>query len=256
MKNILVISGSARKNGDGITAFKIFEEKFDPNDYGFEVIHLSDYNISNCIGCTVCFKKDKCFMNDDLDILLEKMLHADGFVFITPIYNMNVSGALKTLFDRTSYLLHKPVFYNKHSYVICSTDIGGGGHIKFYLKYMMNAYCIDNAGSISVISHLIRDNANYIKSLSNKLDKEALKFKKSLDKGERYEPKFTQLVRFNLWREKALSSKDFYPGDYAYWSREDLINANYFYPIKINRVRKVLLKVIKYRLNQLIKKSM
>lgn len=256
MKNILVVSGSARKNGDGIKAFKMFKEKFDPDNYSFEIIHLSDYNISNCIGCTVCFKKDKCFMKDDLDILIEKMLQADGLVFITPIYNMNVSGVLKTLFDRTSYLLHKPVFYNKHSYVICSTDIGGGRHIKFYLKYMMNAYCIDNAGSISVISHLIRNNTNYINSLSRRLDKEAVKFKKSLDKGKGYKPKFTQLVRFNLWREKALCSRDVYPGDYAYWSSEELINTDYFYPVKINRVKRVLLKVIKYRINQLMRKSM
>jgi len=256
MKEILVISGSARKNGDGIKALSIFKDKFDPKDFNFQVVHLSDYNIAHCIGCTTCFKKEKCFLKDDLDTIIDMMIKADGFIFITPIYNMNISGLLKTFFDRTTYLLHKPVFYKKHSYVICSTDMGGAGHIKFYLKYMMNAYCIDNAGSTGVLSNKIRFDDNYINALSNRFDKEAKKFKIALAKEAEYNPKFTQLVRFNLWRIKGLKSETVYPGDYNYWSRDDLINAEYFYPVKIRGFKRVLIKVIKRRISRLIEKKM
>lgn len=256
MKKILAISGSARKNGDGMKALEIFKRKFDHKKYDFEVLHLSDYHISNCIGCTVCFRKDKCFLKDDLDLVLDKMKSADGFVFVTPIYNMNISGSLKTFLDRTTYLLHKPVFYDKHSYVLCSTDMGGTGHVLFYLKYMMNAYCIDNVGATGVLSHQIRNSDKYIESLSKRFDKEADKFKKALDKEKNYKPSFTQLIRFNLWRIKGLKSKDVYQGDYQYWSRSDLIKADYFYPVKINGIKRLLIKIIKSRINRLMNKKM
>ena len=158
MKKILVISGSAKKNGNGIKAFKLFKEKFDPLQYDFEVLHLSDYHLQNCIGCTVCFKKEKCFMKDDLDLIVDKLKRADGFIFITPIYNMNISGTLKTFFDRTTYLLHKPVFYDKHSYIMTTTDIGGTGLVNLYLKYIMNAYCIDNVGDTGISANMINSN--------------------------------------------------------------------------------------------------
>lgn len=254
MKKVLVISGSARKNGSGIKAFKMFKEKFDPLHYDFEVLHLSDYNLQDCIGCTVCFKKEKCFMEDDLDTVLDKIMKVDGVIFITPIYNMNISGSLKTFFDRTTYLLHKPVFYDKHSYIISSTDMGGTKLVNLYLKYIMNAYCIDNAGSTDVISNKIKSNENYKVNLSKRFDKESSKFMASLAKGKEYEPKFSQIVRFNLWRIKALKSQDVYPGDFRYWSNDFLTNSNYFYPVKVSWIKNMLIKLIKIRLNKLMDK--
>ncbi len=256
MKKILAISGSGRKNGDGIKALKLFEEKFDSKEYSFEVLHLVDYSIKTCIGCTVCFKKDKCFIKDDTDIIIDKMKLADGLIFITPIYNMNVSGILGTFLDRTTYLLHKPVFYDKHSYIISSTDVGGTKHVNLYLKYMMNAFCINNTGATGVFSHRIKHDEKYICDLSKSFEKEANKFKSALLKGKEYKPKFTQLIRFNLWRLKAFKSKEKYPGDYEYWSRSDLVDADYFYTVKISLVKKMILKLIKKRINVLLRKSM
>jgi len=252
MKKILVISASARKNGSGIKAFKIFKEKFDPLDYDFEVMHLSDYHLQNCIGCTSCFKHEKCFMEDDLELVLDKMKRADGFIFITPIYDMNISGTLKTFFDRTTYLLHKPIFYDKHSYIITTTDMGGSRLVNTYLKYMMNAYCIDNVGGTGILSGLIKSRGNYIGKLSKRFDKEAEKFKDSLAKGKEYKPKFTQIIRFNLWRTKALKSKEVYPGDFQYWSDSSLINSDYFYPVKLNWIKKIIIRLVKVRIQRLI----
>lgn len=256
MKKILAISASAKKNGAGISALNIFKDKFDDKNYEFKVIHLSDYNINNCIGCTICFKKDQCFMKDDLQIIIDMMKEADGLIFITPIYNMNIAGSLKTLLDRTTYLLHKPVFYDKHSYIISTTDIGGSKLVNSYLKYIMNAYCIDNVGSSSILASKISSDKLYIERVSNLYDLQTYKFKKALEKGREYKPKFTQIIRFNLWRIKALKSKEIYPGDYKYWSREEIIHADYFYPISLCPFKKLFIKIIKAKITRKIDKSM
>ncbi len=256
MKNILVVSASARKNGDGIKVFNVFKEKFDVDSYTFEVLHLSDYKINTCIGCTTCFKKEKCFMKDDLDLIISKMKAVDAFVFITPVYNMNVSGLMKIFLDRTSYLLHKPVFYDKHAYIISTTDIGGNKVVTSYLKYMMNAFCINNTGATGVYAHALKHDNKYKIKLSKRFNKEAEIFKDALAKGGEYKPKFTQIVRFNLWRLKALKSKEKYPGDYNYWALSDLLHADYFYPIKLKKLEKILLKIIRKRITNMLEKRM
>ncbi|OQY38209.1 MAG: hypothetical protein B6229_06540, partial [Spirochaetaceae bacterium 4572_7] len=108
MIKILVISGSQQKKGAGVKATEIFMSKFDSAEYSFETVFLSDYDIGSCKGCTACFKKDKCIIKDDLSSIIEKMKSSDGIIFVTPIYAMNISGALKTFIDRISYMLHKP----------------------------------------------------------------------------------------------------------------------------------------------------
>ena len=45
MKNIIVISGSHKKNGAGISLLKEFKNYFNESEYSFETIHLSNNNI-------------------------------------------------------------------------------------------------------------------------------------------------------------------------------------------------------------------
>ncbi|MBN2259456.1 MAG: flavodoxin family protein [Clostridiales bacterium] len=255
MIKILAISGSSQKNGTGIDALRMFEEKFDKQSYAFEVLHLADYQINNCIGCKVCFKKETCFMKDDLPYLVNKMEAADGIVIISPVYAMNISGILKTFLDRTTYLLHKPKFFDKHSYIISSTDFGGTKIVNTYLKYMMNAYCMDNVGATGVLSNKLKKDENYKQKLSKRFEKEAENFKRALNNGKEYQPKLAQLLRFNLWKTKGLKSKDSYLGDYQYWSDSKRLNAQYFYPIELGLIKKGLVKIVKFRVSKLIDKK-
>lgn len=250
MKKILAISGSARKKGIGIQVLDMFKENFPAREYAFETIHLSDYDIRNCRGCTVCFKmhEDKCPLKDDLSAIVEKVEDAHGLVFATPIYEMNVSGVLKTFLDRTAYMLHRPRLYTKHSFIIVSTDVAGVKPISAYMKYMMNAYGINNTGAVGALSYQMNSSESYRAEIRNKLVKEAEHFKAELNRGEHYQPKFTQIVRFNAWKIKNNLSKDIYPEDARYWVENGWTESDYYYPIKINPIQRVLLKGIRARL--------
>ncbi|MFX1313911.1 MAG: NAD(P)H-dependent oxidoreductase, partial [Promethearchaeota archaeon] len=74
-----------------------------------ELINLYDYNIEDCIGCWSCSELGKCFKNDDFEHLFEKVKEADIIILGSPVYWGNISGIMKTFFDRhTGYAMYLP----------------------------------------------------------------------------------------------------------------------------------------------------
>ena len=257
MKRILVLSGSNRKNGIGIKTLEMFKSNFSEAEYEFETVHLGDYEINFCKGCTVCFKigAEKCPLKDDVGLIVEKMEKADGLIIITPVYEMNVSAQLKAFLDRTAHLLHRPKLYKKHAFIIVSTDVAGAKPVSGYLKYMMNAYGINNTGSVGVCSYLFKSSESYKNELERKLLKKSEKFASELQREEFYQPSFSQLVRFKGWQTKNLWSKDIYPEDFRYWKEQGWLESEYYYPIKLGGVKKLVIKLISMRMSSMLKKK-
>ena len=104
MSNVLVISTSlrAKSNSDILTERLIAGA----TDAGHEVEHISlkGKKLGFCTGCLACQKTRKCVLNDDANIIAEKILSADTVVFVTPIYYYEMSGQMKTLLDRLNPL--------------------------------------------------------------------------------------------------------------------------------------------------------
>lgn len=102
--NILVISTSlrAKSNSDILTEKLIAGAK----DAGHQVerVSLKGKNIKFCIGCLACQKTQKCVLNDDANLIAEKVKNADTLVFVTPIYYYEMCGQMKTLLDRMNPL--------------------------------------------------------------------------------------------------------------------------------------------------------
>lgn len=67
-----------------------------------ENIFLAKYAIKPCMACLSCWFKTpgKCVLNDDAEMVLNRMADADLLIFATPLYVDNVSGIMKTLMDR------------------------------------------------------------------------------------------------------------------------------------------------------------
>lgn len=258
MKNILVISGSQRKQGSGIKAFNMLKSYFNEDEYKFEVLHLADYKIEYCKGCTVCFKTkiQFCPNKDDVSSIVEKMKVTDGIVFISPIYEMNISGQMKTFFDRIAYLLHRPSLYDKHAYLIFSADAGGIKLVTLYMKYLMNAFGMNTAGSFGVYSKPLQNNEKYRNELLSRLEKESVKFKNALSLGGHYKPKFSQLLRFNGWKIKNTYSKDVYPEDYLYWKENGWLESDYYYPVELSKICKFFLRIVKSILTKVMAKKL
>jgi multimeric flavodoxin WrbA len=97
-------------------------------DVVFEDLMLRDADLSQCTGCFVCIQKgeEHCPRKDDAPAIEQKMHDADGVIFSSPVYGMNVSGLMKVFVDRFSYIFHRPRFFEKKALLLTTT--GALGH--------------------------------------------------------------------------------------------------------------------------------
>ena len=106
MSNIVILVGSMRKNGNTDLLAQAFAEGARENNF-VEIVSVADYKVNPCIGCNSCFTREgnKCFQNDDMDGIYEKLKVADMVVVTSPIYFYGISAELKAVIDR----LHTPM---------------------------------------------------------------------------------------------------------------------------------------------------
>lgn len=106
MNNIIVLVGSMRKNGNTALLAQSFAKGASKNN-NVEIISVSDVNVNPCIGCNTCFSREgnKCFQNDDMTKIYEKLQIADIVIIASPVYFYSISASLKTIIDR----LHTPM---------------------------------------------------------------------------------------------------------------------------------------------------
>ena len=102
---VLGISGSPRKgkNTDFLVK-KALNAAAKIEGVETEFVSLADYKIAPCNGCNHCLKEARCIIEDDMQILTQKLLEADGIIIGSPVYHFTVSGLLKNFMDRSRYL--------------------------------------------------------------------------------------------------------------------------------------------------------
>lgn len=100
MKNVLIISSTLRANGNSHILAKAFADGAKESGNEVELISLRENKINYCIGCYSCRTLGKCFQNDGMNEINEKLLKADVIVFASPIYMYDICGQLKTFIDR------------------------------------------------------------------------------------------------------------------------------------------------------------
>lgn len=106
MSKIIVLAGSMRKGGNTDLLAQAFAKGASKKN-SVEVISVADYKVNPCIGCNSCFTREgnKCFQNDDMDVIYHKLRIADIVVIASPVYFYGISAELKAIIDR----LHTPM---------------------------------------------------------------------------------------------------------------------------------------------------
>lgn len=103
-KKVLIISTSPRKNGNSEILADEFVRGAKEAGNIVEKVSLYDKTVGFCKGCLACQKTQRCIINDDVNMITEKMLSAEVIVFATPIYFYEMCGQMKTLLDRSNPL--------------------------------------------------------------------------------------------------------------------------------------------------------
>lgn len=202
-KKIVVIYSNVRKEST-FNCVKIFKDELQKeNNINFTEFILPRDMPHICLGCFRCFElgAEKCPHQSSIEPIVHAILRADGIILSSPVYSLDASCAIKTLFDHMCYLwiTHRPQeeMFNKMVMVI-STTAGAG--IKTSIKTLKKSPSY--WGVKRIFSYGIRLRANRWNNVSDKnknkiatkLKKKAKQFSKAMMHRDELKPRM--LVRF------------------------------------------------------------
>jgi NAD(P)H-dependent FMN reductase len=106
MRNhVLLINGSYRQNGYTDRMLQIMGEQLNSEGVTHETIILRDYPIEFCTNCRTCTRHEgnapgQCIHHDGMEVLIEKIESADGYVFASPTNFGTVTAVFKRFLER------------------------------------------------------------------------------------------------------------------------------------------------------------
>lgn len=142
-------------NTDGLTASAKNQIMEGIKSYGAEIdeIHLNRCHIEHCLACgdgwSTCRSQGKCVLKDDFTNLYERLVAADGIVFVSAVYWQDLTECFKAFLDRLRRCeaTHNNFLAEKRCLLVaCGGGTGNGTmeclqHLEYTLKHMgMRAY--------------------------------------------------------------------------------------------------------------------
>jgi multimeric flavodoxin WrbA len=100
MKNILIINGSVRENGNTDVLLSAFKNGLKETSLSVSQFDLRNSSILDCKGCYYCYKYGKCSIKDDMQEIHHEIQKSDLLIFASPMYWWGVTGLMKTFIDR------------------------------------------------------------------------------------------------------------------------------------------------------------
>ena len=100
MKNILIIVGGGRANGNTAQLVTSFTKGAEEAGHKVEKVSLLKTEVKGCLGCNACRYGKPCVQRDDFNDLVPKIKSADLIVFASPLYFWTISSSLKAFIER------------------------------------------------------------------------------------------------------------------------------------------------------------
>ncbi len=211
--NILLISASPRKEKSA--TFLLAKEVLRGCGCGqeeCEIVHLCDLELDFCLHCESCHDKIlNCPIEDDVHVLLKKMLKSDGMILASPNYINQVTGAMKTLFDRSSHFIHCKRLMGKYVAGVVSSGSGQDKEVTDYLAYYAHTCGAQYSGSVSSAAYSIDEKKEEAFQLGQKLLSD-IKDKKEY-------PDQIRIIEQGIehFRRVIEARKDEWKEEYQYW---------------------------------------
>lgn len=177
-----------------------------------DIIHLAKCNIGFCNHCDTCHKKIlNCSVKDSVALILRKMIDADGIILASPNYISQVTGSMKTLFDRSSHFIHCKRLLGKYVLGVVSSGSGYNNDVLSYIKFYAHTCGAQYSGGVSsgikrspqVVEDAVRLGAKLVADI-----REQKQYPDQIENIEQGRQRFKQIVnlRRNDWSE-----------EYQYW---------------------------------------
>ena len=198
-------------------------------EHDIEIIDIGKYQIEVCTGCENCLRNGECHIKDDVLMLQQKMIDADGIVIGTPIHLRQISGLLKVFLDRGCAWYHRSPLVGKPVLFATTTQVTGTKQAIKYLKDVALQFGMIPCGNISRTLFTIEEKIN---------TKSLYKFEKFLSKSNihKYRPTLKQVIEFNTQKVLAM---EVLPLDRKYWQDKGYFDMPYFYESRISVVKRI-----------------
>ncbi len=128
MVKILGISGSPRKASTDYVVHEALRAAEEIPGIETEFWGVQGKKINFCTHCDRCIReKTLCYIEDDVKILIDKILKADGLIVGSPVYDMGITAQLTAIINRTRpfYMVMPGALKNK---VAGAITVGGTRH--------------------------------------------------------------------------------------------------------------------------------
>ncbi|WP_458456651.1 flavodoxin family protein [Methanobrevibacter sp.] len=240
----VIINGSPRKKNTWAVVKQVMKNL----EGEFEEIHLMKEKIPMCNGCFRCIMEgeDKCPHFEKISPIVEKIRQSDAIILASPVYAMNVSAILKNFFDHTAYLYHRPEFFDKKAMVCVTTAGAGQKKVANYIDETLRHWGVNKVFKIAIACGG-KDSLE-----TDKVDSLVSKFAKDAESHKLSNPKFMDIVFFNVWKAMALSD-DPLEADKEYWFKTGLVNHDFSPAVKLSIVKKAFSKALSFILRRVIR---
>jgi len=177
-----------------------------------EVIHLDDFKILFCKHCEECHRRIlNCPLQDEVAVILKKMLDADGIILASPNYIDQITASMKAIFDRSAHFIHCKRLLNKYILGVVSSGSGQNKEVLDYIKHYAHACGAQYSGGVSSGRQLDEKKIKEAFKLGKKLardTKQKKSYPKQIELIEKGKQHFREIIKFrkDAWRE-----------EYQYW---------------------------------------
>lgn len=123
MKNVLVLTGSPRKNGNSELLADAFINGLKTAGYEVSKFRAGKKKILGCQACKKCYSKgNACVFNDDFNELAPLAENADMLVLATPLYWFSFPMQIKAAIDKlyALYIGNRDVKIKSIAMLVCA----------------------------------------------------------------------------------------------------------------------------------------
>jgi hypothetical protein len=179
-------------------------------------------------------------------MIVQKMMEADGVIFATPVYSLQVSAQMKVLLDRLAYIFHRPSCFHKAFIPIVTQGVYGNKEVIKYLNSVAEFWGFNLTAGVGLNTSLgIRSIAAQQK-MDQKLEKAAADFYGVMMGNPAPVPKLKNLAMFRMVR----STKPYIgelPRDFEYFKEKGWMTSDYYYEVKLGFFMRLIGKFLDWQ---------
>jgi multimeric flavodoxin WrbA len=259
MKKVLIIEASAREGFSSAVAQQMKEAIGTHADV--ELIRLREYDIARCKGCCACLTVGSAscpLKEDDVRTILDKLEQANGVVFVVPNYSLAVPGILKDVFDRLAFVFHRPRLFGRVCMPVVVQGVYGGNKVAKYINEVLGFWGMNEVKGAVISGGVFPDpEAKQSAAVKNNpaIAKASVRFMQALANDRPVSPSLFKLVIFRMTRSGMKYFAEALPPDKQYYQDRGWLTADYYYPVPINPIKKIVGRLSDQMMKNMAKKQ-